>query len=446
MSTKNKRFNTKGSVYAQVTGNRANTILQGLPQNNPKRNVGSYISPVQLTRIRQNVLTWRDSIFEAEAVYTPFRVKMQQLYQDTILNGHVYACWQKRKALTKQKKYEVCGPDKVANKEWTDYFQDNFFKRIINYSLDKQAFGYTLVNFTKIENNMPGDLKLIKRQNVSPDRLNVTSFPYLINGEQFTEVDNEYYPWTFYFSTPNDTAASECGYGYLYNIGIYEIFLRNILGYNGDFVELYSQPYRVGKTQKTSGEDRAEFEKALKDMGSAGWAVIDPNDEIEFLQANNAGTGWQGYANFEERLQKLISKVVLFHADAMDSKPGKLGAVDEDVTFALQSVELIDCDSVALDMNTIVIPKLRQLGVPIPEGLKFQFKNDKEKQEERVVENKSHLDTATIAKTMKDAGLQMSPEYFEERTGIKAELVEVEPPPMDNKEIATKIKNFYKTK
>lgn len=442
MGNKNKRFNNRGSVYQQVTGDKANTILKGLPTGPLKRNVGAYISPVQLQRIRQDVLTWRQSIFEAEAVYTPFRVKMQQMYQDTILNGHVYACWQKRKGLTLQKNYEIVGPDGVANEEWTKYFQNNFFKRIINYSLDKQAFGYTLVNYTKIENNMPADLKLIKRQNVSPDRLNVTSFPYLINGEQFTEPENEFYPWTFYFSTYNDTAASECGYGYLYNVGIYEIFLRNILGYNGDFVELYSQPYRVGKTQKTNGQDREDFENSLKNMGSAGWAVIDPDDMVEFLNAGNSGTGWQGYANFEERLQKLISKVILFHADAMDSKPGKLGASDIDVQKALQSVELNDCDSVTLDFNTIVIPKLRQNGISIPDGLLFQFKNDKEKQEERVIENESNLKTAEIAKTMKDAGLQMSPEYFKERTGIDAELVEVVPP-MENKEIATRIKNFY---
>lgn len=441
-----KDYQKNATVYAPPQNNRANTILQGLPEKNKSRSVGSYISPVQLTRIRQDVLTWRQAIFEAEAVYTPFRVKQQQLYQDTILNGHVIACMNKRKSLTTKKKYEIVDKDGNVNKEWTKYFQDNFFKRVINYSLDKQAFGYSLINYTKINGNMPADLVLIKRQNVSPDRLNVTSFPYLIQGEQFTEEDNEFYDWTYYFSTPNYTAASICGYGYLYNVGIYEIFLRNILGYNADFVELYSMPYRVGKTLKTAEEDRTDLENALKLMGSAGYAIIDPSDEISFIEANKAGTGWQGYANFEERLQKLISKVILFHADAMDSKPGKLGASDIDVKEALEAVELIDCDSVALDFNTIVIPKLRQVGINIPDGLIFQFKNDKEKQEERLKENENNKVTAEIAQTMKNAGLQMPADYFFERTGIKAELVEVEPPPMENKEIATKIKNFYKTK
>lgn len=169
-----KNYRKNATVYAPPQNSRANTILQGQPQQNKSRSVSSYISPVQLTRIRQDVLTWRQSIFEAEAVYTPFRVKMQQLYQDTILNGHVIACMNKRKSLTNKKKYEIVDKDGNVNKEWTKYFQDNFFKRVINYSLDKQAFGYSLINYTKINGNMPADLVLIKRQNVSPDRLNVT--------------------------------------------------------------------------------------------------------------------------------------------------------------------------------------------------------------------------------------------------------------------------------
>ena len=72
-------------------------------------------------------------------------------------------------------------------------------------------------------------------------------------------------------------------------------------------------------------------------------------------------------------------------------------------------------------------------------------KRKNKSEEERLKENENNKLTAEIAQIMKNAGLQMPAEYFFERTGIKAELVEVEPP-MENKEIASKIKNFYKTK
>ena len=75
-------------------------------EDNPK-DLNKYIARVQLQRIRQDVQSWREAISEAELAYYPHRVKMQRLFQDTTLNGHIYACMQKRKALTLLKDYKL---------------------------------------------------------------------------------------------------------------------------------------------------------------------------------------------------------------------------------------------------------------------------------------------------------------------------------------------------
>ena len=64
------------------------------------RRIGSVIAPYQFTRIKQDVQLWRDAITEAELAWYPHRVKMQRIFMDTILNGHVLACLNKRKNLT----------------------------------------------------------------------------------------------------------------------------------------------------------------------------------------------------------------------------------------------------------------------------------------------------------------------------------------------------------
>ncbi len=417
----------------------ASPITGVLPVKN--RNVSSMISPITLTRIKQDVLTWRDAIREAEIAWYPFRVKMQQAYQDTVLNGQVESCMKKRKNMVLQKKYELVDEKGVKNEQWTEWAQGKWFTQITNLMLDKMAFGYSLVNYDSIFQNTPQNIKLVKRQNVSPDRLNVTSMMYLTTGENFNDPTSEYYLWTLYFDTPNETAASNCGYGYLYKVALYEIFCRNLLGYNGDFVELFSQPFRVGKTQKTDDDDRQEFEKAIKDMGSAGYAIIDPNDEIDFLQAATSSTGWQSYANFEERLEKKISKIILGHGDAMDSISGKLGS-SEEIKEALEATETSDLSDVTDDWNTIVLPKLRECGISIPENLKVRFKNDAEIEEFRKLQDESNKVTAEIAKTMVDAGLKMDAKYFEERTGIPTEAIEVQSTTKAINNLA-RIKNLY---
>lgn len=86
----------------------------------------------------------------------------------------------------------------------------------------------------------------------------------------------------------------------------------------------------------------------------------------------------------------------------------------------MRDIEKIQVREFEHRANTIIIPKLQNLGIKIPLGLTFKFKNDKEKIEEQENKDKSNLVVAQIAQTMKTAGLKMDAAYFEERTGIKA--------------------------
>ena len=82
-SVKNYLFPTpdnmgKGGVYQP-----------GLRTGDVKKDLRNYITPVQLQRIRQDIAQWRAAIGEAENAWFPHRVRMQRMYMDTILNGHI---------------------------------------------------------------------------------------------------------------------------------------------------------------------------------------------------------------------------------------------------------------------------------------------------------------------------------------------------------------------
>ena len=265
-----------------------------------KKDLRGYIAPVQLQRLRADVLSWRDIMAESENVWFPHRVKAQRLFIDTINNAQVFACIERRKELTLLRKWEFMDKHGKINEYTTDLLTDTingrnqnkeWFNKFISYSLDAMYYGYTLITLGDIVNDSFPNIDIIKRWNVSPDRLNVTSYIYSLSGANFME--EPYKNWHVYIDTPNDIGSSKSGFGLLYKVGMYEIFLRNILGFNGDFVELYSQPYRVGKTTKTTEGERAELATALQQMGSAGWALIDPEDEITFLETALGGTGYQ---------------------------------------------------------------------------------------------------------------------------------------------------------
>jgi len=91
-----------------------------------------------------------------------------------------------------------------------------------------------------------------------------------------------------------------------------------------------------------------------------------------------------------------------------------------------------------------------ELGFNIDPETKFSFKNDAEAAEIRMKEDESNLKTATLFKTIKDAGGSPDWEYFSKRTGIKTEKEAVKEPvekpfkPAFSESVKNKLENLYK--
>lgn len=440
MSKRNRLRNIKNqtpafsaSAYPTIYGAPGSVqVRQGGGATDQKQNLSNYIAPVQLQRLRTDVAMWREAVTEAENAWYPHRVRMQRMYIDTILNGHVYSLMERRKDLTMLRDWAIMDAKGNESEDLKALFDQEWFERFIAYSMDALFFGYSLISLGNIENDSFPNLSLIRRWNVSPERMNVTQLVYSIGGANFDE--DPYRNWHVWVPTLNENGTGACGYGLFYKIALYEIFLRNTLGYNGDFVELFAMPYRVGKTTKTTESERAELESAIQNMGSAGWAIVDPMDEIEFLENNMAGTGYTAYESLEKRCQQTVSKIILGHSDAMDSTPGKLGAGqgdDNPIAQALSDKQTKDGRFIERIVNGKLLPRMKALGFKIPDGYTFQFKNDEEKEEFRSRQDASNKVTAEIAQTMKNAGLKMDAKYFEERTGIvTTEVEEPKPEPL----------------
>jgi phage gp29-like protein len=410
------------------------------PQYSNPKNLGTKVMPLQLQRIKQDTLTWREGIDEAERAFVPFRVKMQETFVDTILNGHVSACIERRKDLTLLRDWQFVNADGSINEDVELIFNSTWFNKFMSFSLDTIFFGYTLISLGDIKDGKFNDIEIIKRWNISPDRKVVSSVPYDTNGVNFE--DEEFRNWHVYIKTVNDIGSSKCGFGLLYSVALYEIFLRNLLGYNGDFVELYSQPYRIGKTNKTQGIERDTFEDAVANMGSAGYAILDAQDDtIEFLESTLGGSGYKGYADLEQRIEKKISKLILGHADALDSTAGKIGASqgnESPTSQALDDKQAKDGIFVMDIVNCELLPRLRNLGFAIPEDVKFEFKNDSE-------QNENNANIVAMAVEIKKAGLQMDKEYFEEQTGIKLfDLPAVASSPTPSQSVKNRLESLYK--
>jgi phage gp29-like protein len=423
-------------------------------------NINSFLAPLIIPMPKQDPSTWKESRREAEIPLPllSYRYRMQQMFMDTVQDGHTYACIERRKDQVLLKDFGIFNSKGEENIEASETIRQVWFKNIMSYCLDSTYYGFTLLGLGNIVDGKPQAVNLLRRTNVSPDRLNIAFTPYSPSGIEFMNKDavddygNSFYDWTIWVPTPSDFGISPCGYGLLYKVALYQILLRNNLGDNSTYNELFGQPLRVGKTDKKDPLSRNNLAEALDMMGSQAWALLDPEDKIEILSSGSSSGSKDGpYDNFEQRLQKIISKIILGHSDAMDSTPGKLGAAGgegDPVAQGLMDKEKKDTDSLETIINDTVIPKLLKLGIKIPIGEKFKFKNDKEKQQVADNKNKNTTAVAMFVKTFSDGGYEVDPIQIEEMTGIKLTKKEIATPAttelQGDKMLSEKVQNRLK--
>lgn len=432
---------TKGSIITRVRNmffpgiagsgppNATNQVIYSGIEKDPKE-LNKYRGPVQLLRIKVDTSIWRSSIQEAERPLPslPYRVIMQQIYIDTVLNGHVAACMQKRKDIILLKDFHICDDNDVTNEAATELLNTDWFQLMRNYIHDAQYYGYSLITFGDMVDGSFPNVQITRRSDVSPDRLNLASFMYIPTGINFME--GEYFDWSLYVPTPSENGVSKCGYGLLYKVALYEIGLRSIIGWNMDYIERFGQPTTVIKVQADNEEERDRAEQAAIKLGSSGSLIIDKNDEFELVSDSDSGSGWQSYDNLESRFKKTISFLLLGHEDAASSQPGKLGGAqgskqgmdqdDSPIGRALAACESKDRKFEENVVNNMLIPKLIKLGIKIPVGLKYRLKNDNEREHEDRKETEKAQGWANVAVAMSQAGIKMDAKDFTEKTGINA--------------------------
>ena len=375
------------------------------------------------------------------------------MFMDTRLNGHVMACMQKRKDLSLLREWNFQNDKGEVNEEMNKLFDKPWFNLFLEYALEARFYGYQLIvlgdlNTTTME--FP-KLGIVQRTNISPDRLNVTAFNYSVVGEKFLE--GEIADWHCWVPTPSDLGISDCGYGELYPVAQYEITHRNMWGQNADAAELFGQPIIHAKTDKT-GEERETMETQLFNRGSAATIVTDVTDQIAVLANSGGEAGFNIFPNYEERTFKIISKMLLGHADAIDSKPGKLGndKAESPAQMALDDKQTNDGAFLEDVVKNVLLPKCAKHGFKVDPAYPFKFDNNAEKEEIEEKKNKSRNEAATFVYQMFQAGWTFTSESLKKMfPDDDIELVPL-PAPIPKKseplpqETINRIANLYKHK
>ena len=394
---------------------------------NVEENLNVFRAPIDIPRMKQDMANWRLGVSEAERQIIPYRYIMQQMYLDTALDTQIQSAWETRLGLSLLKHFKVTDKEGNELEDWTDYFERDWFDTFITHALNAILYGYSLISLGSIVDNEFQNIVVVRRGNINPDSYLVTPVPRTTNGIDFrTEPYCNNHIWV---PTINPHAQSNCGYGLFYLLTPLAIRLKNNLTYNCDYNQKFGMPFRFMTTPEKNEVEKAKKVAYLENMGDSGWMLADEKDTLEFITGGN-GSGHDAFPDLEKRLHQDVNKMLLGHADAIDSAGksahmnGSSGISGNPQEKALDRISTSDGAFLKAIIEKDLFRIIRYHGIKandmeLPKDARFEWDNDKEKAEEDTYRNEENIKIATFISTLANAGFIADPKWIEEVTGVK---------------------------
>lgn len=320
------------------------------------------IVPASIARARKTINSWRSAQRAAENRDRPNRTLYYNLTDELELDAHLSSEMQKRDMAIIGSEFELVDSNGDGDQEKTHSLQQPWFYDCLKYYMDKYKIGHTLIQVDDFE---PGEIKSVSRV---PKRHVIPEFGVFVKrmGDEKGIVyrDNpKYEPWLF-------EAGDKYDLGLLNKSAPYILYKRFALGAFSEFVELFSSPIRVAKTNTKDIEGMNRLEDMMIKMATSSYMIIDSEEEAELIEAAKSnGEVHLGIMKFcDNQISKLWSGSVIGEDSASGSR-AKEEVGERTAAGIIQAIKR----EIEGWVNQVMIPKLIDLGYPL-DGMTFQFR------------------------------------------------------------------------
>lgn len=321
------------------------------------------VMKLQMFQIRVDLNRWIAAINQAESILLPDRTEMMQVYKDITMDAHLSGVMNAIKNKIKGKEFQFVDEKGNPKEELMDIFEHQWFFDWIDYIIEAEWFGYSLVQLGPIMNNTFKYVELIPRQYVVPEWNIVKHTLYITTREGGSNFQEKpYEPWLIMIDNK--------GLGVLNKCVPHMIGKKNVTLYWWQFSELFGAPFRRGKTDIRDTPRRRNMENMLANMGNAGWAVMDLDDQIEFVETAKTDA-YHIYLDAIELANKEISKLLAGQTMMFDQGSSRAQSeVHEDL---FNDILMSFLRKIKFITNSELLPKMIRLGIKGLEGIKFRF-------------------------------------------------------------------------
>ena len=247
-----------------------------------------------------DMLTWKEAIEAAASAVTPRWYKLQDMYDNCMLDGHLFGVLEKRRlnivlaelVYSDASDEPVEGVNKLfSTSRWYDF---------LTVLMDARFRGYAMVQF-KIGEDGGFDFDLMPYRHVKPG----APPELLINYTDQKGADMTLPEWS-----ASVAMIDTKGLGLLSVVSQYVIMKRNTLADNAQYLEQYAMPIQ-GITYKGNDPNvKDQVRDMVENRGSNAMMTLPEDLDAKLLQGSTSSSN-DAYKGFLDRMDEQISKAVL---------------------------------------------------------------------------------------------------------------------------------------
>lgn len=363
------------------------------------------IEKTQLIRMREDMDAWRSALNRMESEFLPDRADMIRIFKDITLDLHLTSLMQTIIFKTTSSPFFIENDKGEIDENLTEVFKKKWFRDFVRYTVESKMYGSSLVQMGDIIGDHFKDVELVPREYVIPERRAVKEHLRLTSSDLIYFDDPPYDKWTIFIFEKGDL-------GLLTKAAPYVIWKKNVLGAWSEAAEIFGMPIRVGKTDINNPTAYENMKDMMINMGSAAWAVMDNDDDIDLKEGTKADAH-NIYDRLIERVNSELSKGFLGQTMTTDEGSSRSqGEVHErQLDDYISACKMMVADVV----NDQLIPLMARLGM-IPATTVYRQDNEEK------IDIKTRFDM--VDKISKWTGAEVPLDYITETFGIPLDEVE----------------------
>jgi hypothetical protein len=341
-----------------IKGPKANEYFVSRIENLSKqidqtKKAESIITPETHYRVRQTIENWLSAIQLAESKYRPQRMFLLDIYRTALLDSHIHSMIENRKNKAVLQDFMLVKNDQKMDVE-IEWFKNSWFYKFISLALDSKFWGYSVIQFDDMIDNVFTDVSLVDPYKIIPEKKEIKRSKYDVSGTSVSEFDCLF-------------VGSKDDLGLLHKVSQYYLYKKEVLASYNEYIEVFGQPTRIAKVGPNSNQKQVY--DMLLNMGSNAFGVFDHQTELEFLSNNDTGNDI-----FEKLLNYLDEQINITISGASEGEKNYAQANKDEMTQHTQS----KIDNMFLEgvINNQLIPYMVDFGLTSLEGSKFKFVNE----------------------------------------------------------------------